>query len=537
MKRLKLFAGLLLAALILTVLLFRMFGQVETSKQTYKIASLKKGMILAVVTSTGTVNPLNTVIVGSQVSGQIQEIHVDFNSRVRKGQVITRIDPAVYAAQVELARAQLVKAQAQLLEKRKDIEAGRAEIKSAMAGIDSAKATLKLAELQYRRMASLADNKTVAPSELDDASARRDNAQGAMEVAQARLETARAHLKRVVAQERGVMALIDEKQAALDLAEVKLDYCTIRSPIDGEIILRAVDVGQTVAATLQSPVLFTIAEDLARMQVEVDVSEADVGRIRAGQKVEFTVDAYPERKFKAEVHQIRNNPTDIQNVVTYKVVADVDNASLMLRPGMTANVTIVVAEEEDVLKIPNAALRFRPLGEVKKAGPEKRPPVRERPRFKRAVSRLGMDPEQANQFEEIIKAAEVKLKASLQESADEGDRRQAWQTFLSQINTRLEGILRDDQARKLRAYLAYIAKKRKGDQPQGREAQVYVLDEDGLPKEVRIRVGISNETETKLVSGDLEEGDGVIVGMAGFSSRSRTKTSPIDALLRMFGRR
>ena len=536
MKKLKIW-GILAVILILAAVIIVWFldNKGEASKQEYKISTIKKGKILAVVSSNGTVNPLNTVKVGSQVSGYIKEILADFNSKVVKGQVIARIDSAIYAAQVEHAKAQLLKARAQLTEKKRDIEAAKAGIVSAQAKIDSARATLKQAKLQYERLSNLVDRNTVAKSEYDAALAQRDSAGAALEVAEASLQTAKAQWARAVAQEKGIRALIVEKEAALRLAEVRLGYCTIRSPITGDVIYRAVDVGQSVAASLQSPVLFHIAEDLTRMQVEVDVSEADVGLIKQGQKVEFTVDAYPDDKFKARVRQIRNFATDIQNVVTYKVIADVRNDSLKLRPGMTVNANIVVAEKENVLKIPNAALRFRPLGEIKEAKPQQEIPIRQRPFFKRTVKGLGMDEQQAAAYEQIIKKAGAKLKGALAEAADNSDKRQAWATFFNQVTNELEKILREDQVKKLRAYTKYMAKKRRQEQRKGRPATVYIIDKDGLPKELKIMIGVSNETETELVKGDLKEGDGVITGIA--FNTGKQGGSKTNSLLRMFGRR
>ncbi|MBW2091709.1 MAG: efflux RND transporter periplasmic adaptor subunit [Deltaproteobacteria bacterium] len=536
MKKFKILGLLAFVVIVAAVILVWFFNnRGEASRQEYKIATIKKGKILAMVSSNGTVNPLNTVKVGSQVSGYIQELLVDFNSRVKKDQVIARIDPAIYFAQVEQAKAQLLKARTQLAEKKRDIEAAKAGIQSAEAKIDSAKATLKQNKLQYERLANLMNRDTVAKSEFDAILAKRDNAEASLKVAQANLRTAKAQLARAIAQEKGIRALIAEREAALRLAEVRLKYCTIKSPIDGVVIYRAVDVGQTVAASLQSPVLFHIAEDLTRMQVEVDVSEADVGLVKPNQRVEFTVDAFPDKKFKATVRQVRNFATDIQNVVTYKVIANVNNDSLQLRPGMTANANIVVAEKKNVLKLPNAAFRFRPLGDIKEAKPEKEPPITERPFFKKTVEGLQMDAEQAKAYELIIKEAGAKLKGALAEAADDSDKKQAWITFFRQINNQLEKILREDQVRKLRAYTKYMANKRKREQKKGRAATVYVIDEDGSPKEMKIMVGVSNETETELVKGDLKEGDGVIVGLVFNSAKSGgSKTNP---LLRMFGRR
>lgn len=523
--------------LLILILALALRGD-ETRKQEYKIAIVKRGKIEAIVTSTGTVNPLNTVKVGSQVSGNIMEIFVDFNSEVKKNQIISRIDPAVYEAQVEQAKAQLLKARAQLLEAQEDIEVAKANIFSAEANSDSSMATFNQVESQYNRLSHLIGKEIVSRSEFESVLALRANARGDLKVAEARLETAKAQLARTIAKRKGVQALIVERRAALKLAKIKLKYCTIKSPIDGVVISRDVDVGQTVAATLQSPVLFTIAEDLTSMQIEVDVSEADVGQIQPDQYVEFTVDAFPDKKFMAAVRQIRNSPTNIQNVVTYKVVADVKNKDLLLRPGMTANVNIVVAQESGVLKLPNAALRFRPLGGMEEAKPRRPPTTKEWPLYKKTVEKLGLDAGQAKTFEKIMGAAGTKLKTTLKTAEDDTERKGARRAFFTQVFTKLRGILREDQLKKLYAYTRQLkAARSKRKKLKGRPGQVYILDEKGRPKALKILIGITNESETQIIGGDLKEGDGVIAGLNSFSGKIGGKSSGLAALIRILGRR
>jgi HlyD family secretion protein len=485
----------------------------EASRQEFKLAKVSRGDIQAIVTSTGRLSPLNTVKVGTQVSGNIKELSVDFNYIVKKDQVIALIDPAIYAAQVEQAKAELLMARMQLQERQKDIEAARASVKSAEAQLVSSKASFRDAELRYIRLAKLGD--TVSKSDLDSAEARRDNDKGGVDASEAKILTAEAQLKRVISQEKGVAAMIQERQAALDLAEIKLQYCTIKSPINGVVISRDVDVGQTVAATLQSPVLFTIAEDLTRMQVEVDVSEADVGQIQAGQDVTFTVDAFQEKKFKARVREVRNVATNIQNVVTYKIIADVNNDDLLLRPGMTANVNIVVANVKDVLMVPNGALRFKPPGEAGgKASSAKRAPIRERAFYKDTVKKVGLDAAQSEELVKIIEQAGKKLKAVYELPEEERDPKQAWQGFFTQVFTSLHKILREDQRGKLSAYVAELreARKKRG-LFKGHPAKVYIPDEDGRPRALNITAGVTNEDQTQVLLGDLNEGDTVITGL------------------------
>ncbi len=285
-----------------------------------------RGPLVAKVTATGTLSALVTVQVGSQVSGTVRQIMVDFNSKVKKGQVIAKIDPQLFQAAVEQARANLT---------------------ASRGNLTKAKAQATDADRQARRSRALADQKLVAVADAETAEANADAARAQVEATQGTVEQA---------------------AAALHQAEVNLAYTTIVSPTSGVVISRNIDVGQTVAASLQAPTLFVIAEDLTRMQVDTSVAEADVGKLRDKMAATFTVDAFPGERFTGTVRQIRNAPQTVQNVVTYDAVIDVANKELRLRPGMTANVTFVWAERDDALRVPNAALRFRPPPEVVAAG-------------------------------------------------------------------------------------------------------------------------------------------------------------------------
>lgn len=312
----KLLAGLVILIIILTGGYF-LFKKDKNGVR-YKTEKVVKGDIVASVTATGTVNPVTTVLVGTQVSGTIKHIYVDFNSPVKRGQVVAQIDPATFEAQVEQSRANLFTAQANL--------------QKAEATLIDSKRTMERNKLLYSK-------NLIARSDLDTAETNYETAKAQVEAAKSQVEQAKASLK---------------------VAETNLMYTRIVSPVDGIVISRNVDVGQTVAASFQTPTLFTIAQDLTKMQIDCNVSEADIGRVKIGQNVEFTVDAYPDIIFKGKVFQVRNAPITIQNVVTYDVVVKVDNPELKLKPGMTANVSIIIDTKKDVLKIPNAALRFRP---------------------------------------------------------------------------------------------------------------------------------------------------------------------------------
>lgn len=530
MKKSRIWIGSVVIIILAAVVLITIFRGEETAVPDFKTADVKRGKIQAIVASTGTVNPINTVKVGSQISGNVKEIYVDYNSLVQKDQIVARIDAAMYDAQLDQAKAQLLLAQTQLLEKQKEVIAVRASVESAKANLRSTQASLRETSLQFDRIAKLAGTKTVSQSTFDEIQAKRDNARGTVEAFKANVKACEAQLQRIVAQEKGARALIAEREAAVKLASVRLDYCTIRSPINGTVIERAVDVGQTVAASLQSPVLFTIAEDLKNMQLEVDVSEADVGQIEPDQDVEFTVDAFAEKKFKAKVRQIRNSPTNIQNVVTYKVIADVDNKSGLLRPGMTANVTIIVAYQDKVLIVPNAALRFRPPGELHETKPEQPRSIKARPIYVNTVKNLELDEKQASEFEKILEDAGTIFKDAIQDAADDDEKRQSFRLFMTHVLTRLSAILTEPQREKLRAYVQKL--KTSKAKNRGRPAQVFVVDQDGRPKAVQIFIGITNDSETEVKPGRLKEGDSVIIGLKSLAgSEIQESTNPLWRIL------
>ncbi len=270
----------------------------------YQTATITRGPITQAVTATGTLNPVVNVQVGSQVSGNIAKLFVDFNSQVKAGQVVAQIDPALFQATVTQAEGDLANAQA----------------------------TLELAKVNAKRTQELFAKKTSSQADVDQAMATLHQSEATVKI----------------------------KQGALDKARADLEHCTITSPIDGVVISRSVDVGQTVAASLQAPVIFAIANDLTKMQINANVAEADVGVVTIDQNVDFTVDAFPMQTFRGKVVQVRNAPITVQNVVTYDTVIGVSNPDLKLKPGMTANVSIVIAHKDDVLQIKNAALRYRP---------------------------------------------------------------------------------------------------------------------------------------------------------------------------------
>jgi HlyD family secretion protein len=298
----------------------------------YYTARVESGEIKQVVEATGTINAVITVQVGSQVSGTISKLYVDFNSRVKKGQIVAQIDPALFQGAIAQAKA--------------DLENARANLAVAIASTAKARATQVQTKADYERGLGLSQQGVISPQALD--------------LARANAESAAAAVSGAVATEQQARAQVLQKEAAVQVAQTNLDYTTIRAPIDGTVVARSVDVGQTVAASLQAPTLFTIAQDLTKMQVYAKTDESDVGQIRAGQKVSFKVDAYPRDTFNGTVSQVRMNSTIVQNVVTYDTIVDFNNPELKLFPGMTAYVTIPVATADNVIKVPNGALRYKP---------------------------------------------------------------------------------------------------------------------------------------------------------------------------------
>jgi HlyD family secretion protein len=359
-KRKKYLVGLVIIVLILAGGFFlRQLNGQNGSNQKFRLAKVERGEVNLVVTATGTINPVINVLVGSQVSGTIKALYADFNSQVKEGQVIAQIDPAIFQAQVEQGRASVLNAQANLLNGQANLENAKANLTKADVAVLDAKRTLD-------RNRPLLEKKIIAQATMDTAQTNYDTAVAQRDVAKAQVESAKSQIESFKAQ-------VEQAKAAVKVLETNLRYTTIRSPVNGTVISRNVDVGQTVAASLQAPTLFTIAKNLAEMQVDSNVSEADVGRIAVGQDATFTVDAFPERIFRGKVSEIRNAPIIVQNVVTYDVVIQVSNKDLKLKPGMTANVSVMIAHREGVLKIPNAALRFRPES-AKKEGGKSSPP-------------------------------------------------------------------------------------------------------------------------------------------------------------------
>jgi len=323
---------LIASVVVVAIAVFAAFQFKSNEKPQYFTTKADRGEIRQVVEATGTINAVTTVQVGSQVSGTISRLNADFNSRVKKGQVVAQIDPSLFQGALLQAKADLANAKANLV--------------ASQANLEKAQATAVQTKADYERTSGLAKEGVMSQQQLDLAKANADSADAAVAAAKATITQA--------------IAQAQQKQAAGTVAQTNLDYTTIHAPIDGTVIARSVDVGQTVAASLQAPTLFTIAQDLTKMQVYASTDESDVGMIHTGQVVTFKVDAFPKDSFTGTVSQVRLNATTVQNVVTYNTIIDFDNPQMKLFPGMTAYITIPVADASNALRVPNGALRYKP---------------------------------------------------------------------------------------------------------------------------------------------------------------------------------
>ena len=323
-------------------------------------AQVKRQTIAKTINATGTLQAVTTVQVGTQVSGTISELDADFNSQVKKDQVIARLDPSQLQAQLEQANATWLGTQATVQAAQNNVLAADAGVQAAQANVDRTDSALQDAQTAFDRTQKLVQAGAAPAMNLPTAQATLTQANAQKQQAVAQLNQAKAQAQATRSQVNQTQAQAEQAKAAVDVAKVNLDHTVIKAPIDGVVVARNVDVGQTVAASLQAPTVFLIANDLTRMQVLANIDEADVGQLTQSSKVSFTVDAYPTDVFRGRVAQVRLQPQTVQNVVTYTAVIDVANPDLKLKPGMTATVTVVAAESDNVPVVPNSALRFRP---------------------------------------------------------------------------------------------------------------------------------------------------------------------------------
>ena len=448
----------------------------------YRTATVERGDIRVSISATGTLGAISTVDVGSQISGLVTEVLADFNDTVSKGQVIARIDPSTYDAQ---------------------IAQGNAAVSAAQAGLATARAGLVNAETDFRRKSALGARQLVATSDVDLARTARDQSRAQVNQAQAQ---------------------ITQQRAATRTSQLNLERTEIRSPVDGVVLTRTVETGQTVAASLQAPVLFQIAEDLSKMEIVLAIDEADIGQVKTGQGVAFGVDAFPDRQFRGTVQQVRLSATNSNNVITYPVVVAVDNVDQILLPGMTANAEIEVSLREGVLRVPNAALRYKPTdGDASAAAPAgaRTSPADDLPRIAAA---LGLDDGQQAAFDEAVKAMRARAAARAPApgppatggspmfgpprssgsggGGNAGAMRQRMQERFNQQFAGFRDTLSQAQQTRWDGELASLL--------AARRAPLYTLNA-GKPTAISVRVGVSDGSWTE-VSGGIAEGDVVISG-------------------------
>jgi HlyD family secretion protein len=524
-----------------------LYAQSRGSVPKFRMVRVERGPLTAAVSATGNLNAVITVQVGSQVSGQIKELLVDFNSNVKKNQVIARIDQDIFVAKVNQAKADVESAKATVLNQEAQVERARADVENARAAYSESKAQTAKAQVavvdakrDFDRKTELFARKLIARSDLDSSQAAHDSAIAQVESAKAHeqaldsaIQSATAQLRVVQAMLASARAGVDQKNAALKQAQVDLDHTTILAPVDGVVVSRQVDVGQTVAASLQAPILFTIAQDLTKMQVETSVDEADIGRLKLDDRANFTVDAFPGETFTGIVTQIRKAPQVVQNVVTYTVIVGVENPSGKLMPGMTANVKLVVAQKANALKIPNAALRFRPAGVDAPApsGPGGgasaggaggaaggAPPSVEQIR-ERLIKGLGLGADQQKKLEPILLEGREQLR-SLQGLPD-AERRPKAQKIREAQRARIRELLTDDQKVRYDEMTAIA-----GEVRSGTAGRVWIIGPDGKPAAITLTLGLSDGASTEVLRGDVREGQEVIVGSAGGTGRGPQQGAP-----------
>ena len=478
-----------------------------TGEQALRTVRLERGALQAVVAASGTLNAVTTVQVGSQISGQVKEIYADFNTPVKKDQVIARIDPQTFELRVNQARADLDSAHSAVAVARSGLAAQRAEV-------GRVKVTLFDAQRDYERKRALVEKNFISGAELDKARTMLDGTREQLKAVEAQIQVNEAQV-------RSALATVKQRESLLKQAQVDLERTIIRAPVDGTVILRNIDAGQTVAASLQAPVLFTIAQDLRDMQVEAAIDEADVGRLRVGQRATFTVDAFPRRSFNGEIRQIRKSPVNVQNVISYTVVISAANPDLSLLPGMTANVRVVVESRDNALKVANAALRFRPAG-AGDSPPAQAPTGNAGQQFRQRVyAELKPDDAQKAKLDEVFDDLRQKL-AALRELPQEADRRKAGERLRAESRARVMDVLTETQKPVYERLLAELGGTRAGASAAGR---LWVRGPDGTPAPVDVRTGLTDGTSTEILEGPLKEGDEVILGQ-GEPAAAAKKSGP-----------
>ncbi|MEW5909585.1 MAG: efflux RND transporter periplasmic adaptor subunit [Thermodesulfobacteriota bacterium] len=537
MKKSKIIGMVSFVAVAAAAGLFIKAGFIKTkgSPVEFRLVRLEKRDIIQRVSCSGELSAVVTVEVGSEISGMIKEISADYNSVVKKGEVIARLDPESYQtlvrqaeAEVSLAKAKLMTQKAAFERSQADLENTRSLLTAAQAQTAKARAVMENAKRDFERKQALVDQDFIARNEFDTAQTAYAEARAQLEQAKAQEEadvskvlSGKAVLAMATAQIKEAEAQIQLKIAELDKRRVDLERTVIRSPVDGIVIDRSVDVGQTVAASLQAPTLFTIAQDLGKMQVSASVDEADIGRIRADQIARFTVDAFANRKFEGRVTQIRKAGKTIQNVVTYKVIISVENMDLSLMPGMTADVEIEILKKSQVLTVMNTALRYKPANEVqnreKNGSPSDRPSIQNgvqvggaggmnpEERVKKLSESLSLTSEQQECVRDIFKKTSEKLKTAKESGTVNPG------AFRDQIRKETRSAIMKILTPEQKECYEQLAAGKDSDGFQ--KGVLWKLDEARNPVSVQIMTGISDGTHTEIKGTGVEEGMEVIAGV------------------------
>lgn len=531
MRKWVIVAGLGAAAIAAGYWTFRPTGG-AASDVAYRTAPVDRGQITAAVRATGTLTPMTTVLVGSQLSGQIVEILADYNSQVKAGQVVARLNSDQIKTRRDAAAADLAQAKTDLVVKRAQLDRAKtarvkanSAIKDLEAQRDRTGAQLADARRTLERQSELYNRGAGAQQAYDSARTQVDIQTASLASNEAQLVSATAELGGLDAdialaegQVQSGEALILSREAKLKDILIDLDRTDIRSPVDGVVVQRQVDLGQTVAASLSAPVLFQIAQDLREIDIYANIDEADVGRLKPGQPVSFTVNAYPNRTFEGRVLMVRLGAQTVSNVVTYTGVVRVENGDMALLPGMTANLQVVTEDRQNALRVPNAALRFRPSGTA--AGPVAAPATlpaaasgaRNGPRAAAALrerieTELQPTPEQKQAIAAILQERRAAGREAMAGLSEE-ERRAAFRTARAELQAKIAAVL--DPERKAK-FLAIMQEGRPSAQ-QGLPGRVYVLDGEGQPKLVQVMLGPTDGAYTEIVAGELKEGAQVVVG-------------------------
>jgi HlyD family secretion protein len=529
---------LVLAALGGAALYFVPGWNVAPAEGSYRTAKAERGEIVATVSATGTINPTTTVIVGSQLSGQVVEILADYNSEVKAGQVVARLNQDQIRARLDAARADLAQMRAQRMVTEGQIEKVKAETEKARAAqvdmeaqVTRNEALLADADRIYKRQSDLRTRGFAADAAVDTARATRDAQEAALASARAQVNSAKAALLGLAADLQvakanlaAVTAQGQQREAAVRQIEVDLSNSEIKSPVNGVIVQRNVELGATVAASLQAPELFRIADDLRKMEISANIDETDIGRIKPGQRVTFTVNAFPGRTFDGTVKQVRLGSQNVQNVVIYTTIISIENPRRELLPGMTANLRVETERREDVVRIPNAALRWRPPSLAEQplvrnaaapgapAGAPRRASGGNSGEFLEAI-KAEIKPG-ADQLREI-EAAFGDMRKTFMAGAGDSDQNARRERILAarrELEQRIASILTPEQ----KSAFDEIVKRQAAGAGQGtaQSGRVFVVGRDGEPQGVTIRIGATDGGSTEVIAG-LDAGAEVIVGGAG----------------------